>query len=86
MLCLGRARPNQRRLLDFLRDQRSNIRRFRILAVVGDLTRECLTLIADTSLSGLRVGDLDAILARRGRPAACLSDNGTGRTSMTILR
>jgi len=46
---------NQRRSLDFLSDSFTDGRRFRILAVVDDFTRECLTLVADTSLSGARV-------------------------------
>jgi len=79
--------PNQRWSLDFVHDQLSDGRRFRILAVVDDFTRECLTLVADTSLSGLRVGrELDAIVARRGKPTGCVSDNGTELTSMAILR
>jgi putative transposase len=58
-------------------------RRFRILAVVDDFTRECLALVADTSLSGVRVArELDAVIALRGRPAAIVSDNGTELTSM----
>jgi putative transposase len=78
---------NQRWSLDFLHDQLSDGRRFRILAVVDDFTRECLALVADTSLSGLRVGrELDAIIARRGKPVVCISDNGTELTSMAILR
>lgn len=77
---------NQRWSPDFLHDQLGNGRRFRILAVVDDFTRECLTLVADTSLSGLRVGrELDAIIARRGKPVVCISDNGTELTSMAIL-
>ena len=73
--------------MDFLHDQLSDGRRFRILAIVDDFTRECLTLVADSSLSGLRVGrELDAIIAERGKPAACVSDNGTELTSMAILR
>ena len=52
--------------MDFLHDQLSDGRRFRILAIV---TRECLALVANTSLSGLRVGrELDAIIAERGKP------------------
>jgi putative transposase len=79
--------PNQRWSLDFLHDQLSDGRRFRILAVVDDFTRECLALVADTSLSGLQVGrELDTIIAQRGKPAACVSDNGTELTSMAILR
>jgi putative transposase len=46
--------------------------------VVDDFTRECLALVADTSLPGLRVvRELDVIIAWRGRPAMCVSDNGT---------
>jgi putative transposase len=79
--------PNQRWSLDFLHDQLSNGRRFRVLAVVDDFTRECLALVADTSLSGQRVGrELDAVIAERGKPATCVSDNGTELTSMAILR
>ncbi len=60
--------PNQRWSLDFVSDQLTDGRRFRILAVVDDCTRECLALVADTSLSGLRVGrELDAIVRQRGR-------------------
>jgi putative transposase len=51
--------------------------------VVDDFTRECLALVADTSLSGQRVvRELDAIIARRGKPASIVSDNGTEFTSM----
>jgi putative transposase len=79
--------PNQRWSLDFLSDALTDGRRFRILAVVDDFTRECLCLVADTSLSGTRVTrELDAIIAQRGRPLLCVSDNGTELTSMAILR
>jgi putative transposase len=79
--------PNQRWSLDFLGDAFSDGRRFRILAVVDDFTRECLCLVADTSLPGLRVvRELDAIIAVRGRPLLCVSDNGTELTGMAILR
>jgi putative transposase len=79
--------PNQRWSLDFLSDAFSDGRRFRILAIVGDFTRECLALVPDTSLPGLRVArELDALIAARGRPAMCVSDNGTELTGMAILR
>ena len=68
--------PNQRWSLDFLSDAFLDGRRFRILAIVDDFTRECLALVPDTSLPGLRVmRDLDALIASRGRPAMCISDN-----------
>ena len=58
-----------------------------MLAVVDDYTRECLALIADSSLSGLRVArELDAIIHWRGRPDTIVSDNGTELTSMAVLR
>jgi putative transposase len=79
--------PNQRWSLDFLSDAFTDGRRFRILAVVDDFTRECLALVADTSLSGARVArELDAIIARRTKPLTCVSDNGTELTSMAILK
>jgi len=80
-------RPNERWSLDFVSDAFTDGRRFRILAVVDDFSRECLALIADTSLSGLRVvRELDAIIALRGRPDTIVSDNGTELTSMAVLR
>jgi putative transposase len=79
--------PNQRWSLDFVSDTLTDGRRFRIFAVVDDFTRECLCLVADTSLSGVRVArELDLLIARRGRPVACVSDNGTELTSMAILK
>ena len=78
--------PNERWSLDFVSDCFSNGRRFRILAIVDDFTRESLALIPDTSLSGVRVArELDALIARRGRPKSCVSDNGTELTSKAIL-
>ena len=91
---LGTRRPidmpngaNERWSLDFVSDAFTDGRRFRVLAVVDDYTRECLALVADTSLSGLRVArELDALIARRGRPMTIVSDNGTELTSMAILK
>jgi putative transposase len=79
--------PNERWSLDFVSDSFTDGRRFRILAVVDDFTRECLALIPDTSLPGARVArELDALIARRGRPKSCVSDNGTELTSMVVLK
>src|SRR2546425_10073085 len=62
-------------------------RRLRILVVVDDCTRECLALIADTSISGIRVArELDRLLGERGKPKMIVSDNGTELTSNAILR
>ena len=49
----------------------------RILAVIDDANRESLTLIADTSISGVRVArELDALIRLCGKPKQILSDNG----------
>jgi putative transposase len=78
---------NERWSLDFVHDQMVDGRRFRIFAVVDDCTRECLALVADTSIPGLRVArELDRIVACRGKPAAIVSDNGTELTSNVMLR
>ena len=47
--------PNQRWSLDFVSDALADGRRFRILTVVDDFSRECLALVVDNSLSGIRV-------------------------------
>ncbi len=61
-------------------------RRFRILTVIDNCTRECLALVADTSLSGARVvRELDAVIRQRGRPDTIVSDNGTEYTSNAVL-
>jgi hypothetical protein len=57
------------------------------LAIVDDFTRECLALVADASLPGLRVArELDAVIAICGRPAMIVSDNGAELNSMAMLR
>jgi hypothetical protein len=58
--------PNDRWSLDFVADQFIDGRRLRILVVVDDCTRECLALIAYTSISGIRVArELDRLLGER---------------------
>jgi putative transposase len=79
--------PNQCWALDFVSDALTCGRRFRILAIVDQFSRESLGLVADTSLSGARVArELDAVIAARGRPHCIVSDNGTELTSTAILR
>ena len=79
--------PNQCWALDFVSDALTCGRRFRILTIIDQFSRESLGLVADTSLSGARVArELDAVIAARGRPQCIVSDNGTELTSTTILR
>ena len=78
--------PNSRWSTDFVHDQLANGRRFRVLTIIDDVTKECLAAVPDTSLSGKRVvREMNALIARRGRPGAIVSDNGTEFTSSAVL-
>jgi len=86
--------PNQRWSLDFVSDSLACGRRFRMLNVIDDYSRECLECIVDTSLSGRRVvRELSAIAERRWLPGMVVSDNpvlseaegGTELTSHAVL-
>lgn len=78
--------PNQRWSLDFVHDQMATGRRFRILNIVDDVTRECLRAVLDTSISGKRVvRELADLIAERGPPEMIVSDNGTELTSNAVL-
>ena len=63
-----------------MHDQFACGRRFRVLNVVDDVTRECLAAIPDTSISGRRVArELTALIERRGKPGMIVSDNVLAR-------
>ena len=83
---LVEAQVNARWSLDFVHDQFACGRRFRVLNIVDDVTRECLAAVPDTSISGKRVArELTALIERSGRPALIVSDHGTELTSNAIL-
>jgi transposase InsO family protein len=83
---LVEAKPNARWSMDFVHDQFACGRRFRVLNIVDDVTRECLAAIADTSISGRRVArELTELIGRRGKPGMIVSDHGTEFTSNAIL-
>lgn len=68
---------NQHWSMDFVSDSLWNGRRFRVLTIVDDLTRECPALEVDHSLPGLRVTRvLDRLAATRGLPKVITVDNG----------
>jgi putative transposase len=67
-------------------DQFACGRRFRILNVVDDVTRECLAAIPDTSISGRRIArELTTLIARRSKPGMIVCDHGTEFTSNAVL-
>jgi len=77
---------NQRWSLDFVSDTLIDGRRFRVLCVIDDFSRECLATIVDNSLSGERVArELDRIAQHNGYPCMIVSDNRTELTSSAIL-
>jgi putative transposase len=83
---LVEAKVNARWSLDFVHDQFARGRRFRILNIVDDVTRECLAAIPDTSISGRRVArELAVLIERRGKPGLIVSDNGTEFTSNAMF-
>jgi putative transposase len=58
--------PNQRWSLDFVSDCLAWGRRFRVLCIIDDFSRECLGAVVDTSISGHRVArELDRIAELR---------------------
>ena len=78
--------PNSRWSTDFVHDQLADGRRFRVLTIIDDVTKECLAAVPETSLSGKRVvREMSALIARRGKPGAIVSDNGTEFTSTAVL-
>lgn len=69
--------PNTQWTLDFISDQFADGRRFRVLSVVDECTRECLALRPDVSQPSWKVvATLDAICRTRGAPRRVILDNG----------
>jgi hypothetical protein len=76
---------NQVWSVDFMTDALSTGRRFRMLNIVDDYTRECLAIEVDTSLSGARVVRvLEELKTRRGLPQQIRSDNGPEFVSRAV--
>jgi putative transposase len=70
-------RINQHWSMDFVSDSLYNGRRFRVLTVVDNFSRECPVLEVDHSLPGQRVTRvLDRIALTRGLPEVITVDNG----------
>jgi putative transposase len=78
--------PNQRWSMDFVSDQLSNGRRFRILNVVDDYSREMVGQLISTSISGKQVARfLDQLIEQRNKPVKVICDNGTEFTSKAMF-
>jgi putative transposase len=77
--------PNHVWTYDFLYDQTEDGRRLKILPVVDEFTRECLTLEVERRMEAQDViGVLEYLFALRGSPRYLRSDNGPEFVSKRI--
>ena len=80
------TKPNERWSMDFMSDSLCDGRKFRLLNIVDDFTRESIEIEADTSISGERVTRiLDHIAQRLGLPETLVIDNGPEFTGKAML-
>ena len=74
--------PNQRWSMDFVSDQLSNGRRFRVLNVMDDYSQEMVAQLISTSISGRQVARfLEQLIEQRQKLGKVICDNGTEFTS-----
>ena len=79
-------KANERWSLDFVSDQLACGRRFRILNIVDDYTRECVGQLTDVSISGARMARYLSELGQRQKlPKIIVCDNGTEMTSKAMF-
>ena len=72
---------------DFVEDRTENGRRLKLLTVVDEFTRECLTIEADREMTSEDVvRTLDYLFAVRGAPEHIRSDNGPEFTARKVRR
>lgn len=82
---IAAQKPNSRWSLDFVSDTTATGQRIRVLTVIDEVTRECLALEVDTSITGKRVASvLNRIAFFRGYPTEILTDNGPEFTSIAF--
>jgi putative transposase len=78
------TRANERWSVDFVSDQLANGRRFRVLNVVDDFSRECVLQVVDVSICGQRLArELSHLADRLPRTIVC--DNGPELTSKAMF-
>lgn len=72
---------------DFVQDRTHNGRTFRMLTIIDEFTRECLSIDVDRRLSSDRVLErLTELFAQRGAPDYIRSDNGSEFTAKKVRR
>jgi len=77
--------PNQLWAMDFVHDVLANGRKFKMLNILDCYHRECVAIIVDTSISGIRVArTLEELGCVRGYPQRIMVDNGPEFTSSAL--
>ena len=80
------TQANERWSADFMSDQLANGRRFRILNLIDDFSRQHVDQIVDTSISGARLARyLDELGTTRSLPRTLVLDNGPQFTSKAMF-
>lgn len=68
--------------MDFVSDSTRSGKRFRVFTLIDEVTRECLALEVDSSITGVRVARfLNKVTLFKGLPKKILTDNGPKFTS-----
>lgn len=81
------GRPNERWSMDFMQGVLWSGRRFRMLTVIDQFTKECPAIEVDTSINGFRVSRvLDWLSLTRGLPESITVDNGPEFAGMVLDR
>jgi putative transposase len=77
------TRPNERWSMDFVSDQLGpSGRRFRVLTVIDELTRECVALYVDFSIPGFKVAQVLELVGQL--PNSIRIDNGSEFTGQAM--
>ena len=80
------TQPNQRWSMDFVSDQLSHGRRFRVLNIVDDFTKERVGQLVSVSITGHQVARfLEQLGEQRQLPTSITCDNGTEFTSKAMF-
>ena len=78
--------PNERWSMDFVSDQLGSGRRFRVLNVVDDYSREVIGQLVAVSISGQRVARfLSELFEQRKKPKRVICDNGPEFTGKAMF-
>ena len=71
--------------MDFVSDTTATGRKLRIFTLIDEVTRECIAIEVDTSITGQQVSRyLNKAILFRGRPKEILTDNGPEFTSNAL--